>query len=89
MLRFELVEPRSLQEACSILAGDLDAKPVAGGTKTVINLKKIKNMRFERLSNSSIGTFIYECGSQHLLPQDFSQGVDAAYQHAGVPRPKT
>ena len=54
MRRFELVEPKSLQEACSILAGDLDAKPVAGGTalltlikqgillpKTVVNLKKI------------------------------------------------
>jgi len=54
MRHFELVEPRSLQEACAILATEADAKPVAGGTalltlikqgillpKTVVNLKKI------------------------------------------------
>jgi carbon-monoxide dehydrogenase medium subunit len=54
MRHFELLEPRSLAEACSALATDIDAKPVAGGTalltiikqglllpKTLINLKKI------------------------------------------------
>jgi carbon-monoxide dehydrogenase medium subunit len=56
MRHFELLEPRSLAEACSALATDIDAKPVAGGTalltiikqglllpKTLINLKKIRD----------------------------------------------
>lgn len=54
MRRFDLVEPKSLQEACAILASDADAKAVAGGTalltlikqgllipKTVVHLKKV------------------------------------------------
>jgi carbon-monoxide dehydrogenase medium subunit len=54
MRRFELAEPQTLQEACSLLDDDPDAKPVAGGTalltlikhgifipKTLVNLKKI------------------------------------------------
>lgn len=56
MRRFELVEPRSLEEACGLLANDGDAKPVAGGTalltiikqglllpKLLVNLKKIRD----------------------------------------------
>ena len=57
MRRFELIEPRSLAEACAILAniGD-DTKVVAGGTalltiikqglllpKILVNLKKIRD----------------------------------------------
>jgi carbon-monoxide dehydrogenase medium subunit len=55
MRRFELLEPRSLDEACAMLAGR-DTTPVAGGTalltlmkqgllvpKTLVNLKKIPN----------------------------------------------
>ncbi len=54
MRYFELVEPRSLREACAILAADSDAKAVAGGTalltvikqgllrpKRLVNLKKV------------------------------------------------
>ena len=54
MRRFELAEPQTLEEACSLLSDDDDAKPVAGGTalltlikqgvfipKTLVNLKKI------------------------------------------------
>jgi carbon-monoxide dehydrogenase medium subunit len=54
MRQFELFEPRSLQQACAILASEPDAKAIAGGTalltiikqglllpKTVVNLKKI------------------------------------------------
>ena len=54
MRKFELIEPRSLAEACAILANDGDAKAIAGGTalltiikqglllpKTLVNLKKI------------------------------------------------
>ena len=54
MRRFELLEPRSLAEACRLLADDDEAKPIAGGTalltlikhgifvpRTLVNLKKI------------------------------------------------
>lgn len=54
MRHFDLAEPKSLQEACTILANEPDAKAIAGGTalltiikqglllpKTVVNLKKI------------------------------------------------
>lgn len=54
MRHFELVEPKTLQEACALLGDDAEAKPVAGGTalltiikqglllpKSLINLKKI------------------------------------------------
>ena len=54
MRRFDLVEPRSMSEACAVLADDSDAKAVAGGTalltiikqglllpKLLVNLKKI------------------------------------------------
>ena len=56
MRRFELNEPRSLAEACAILANDGDARAVAGGTalltiikqglllpKSLVNLKKISD----------------------------------------------
>ena len=56
MRRFDLVEPRSLSEACAMLANDSDAKVVAGGTalltiikqglllpKSLVNLKKISD----------------------------------------------
>jgi carbon-monoxide dehydrogenase medium subunit len=55
MRRFEIVEPRSIQEACTVLSEQQDAKLVAGGTallilikhgillpKTLVNLNKIK-----------------------------------------------
>ena len=54
MHRFELLEPRSLNEACAAIAADTEARPIAGGTAlltilkhgrlaptTLINLKKI------------------------------------------------
>jgi aerobic carbon-monoxide dehydrogenase medium subunit len=56
MRSFELREPRSLAQACSALAAETDAKPVAGGTalltiikqgllqpKSLVNLKKIRD----------------------------------------------
>ncbi|MGZ8521286.1 MAG: FAD binding domain-containing protein [Candidatus Binatia bacterium] len=56
MRRFDLIEPRSLSEACAILANDGDVKAVAGGTalltiikqglllpKLLVNLKKIND----------------------------------------------
>ena len=56
MRHFELVEPRSLSEACGLLRGHGDAKVVAGGTalltiikqglllpKLLVNLKKIRD----------------------------------------------
>jgi carbon-monoxide dehydrogenase medium subunit len=54
MRRFDLIEPRSLQDACALLASDPEAKPIAGGTalltiirqglflpKALINLQKV------------------------------------------------
>ena len=54
MKYFELVEPRSMSEACALLTGNRDAKAIAGGTalltivkqgllrpKLLINLKKV------------------------------------------------
>jgi len=54
MRRFELAEPKTLEEACTLLSDDGDAKALAGGTalltlikhgifipKTLVNLKKI------------------------------------------------
>ncbi|MGE5219350.1 MAG: FAD binding domain-containing protein [Chloroflexota bacterium] len=54
MRNFELIEPRTLHEACAVLADDAAIKPVAGGTalltiikqgllrpKRLVNLKKI------------------------------------------------
>jgi carbon-monoxide dehydrogenase medium subunit len=56
MRRFEILEPKSIAEACKILAAEEDVKLIAGGTallilikqgifvpKTLINLKKIKD----------------------------------------------
>ena len=55
MRRFELVEPRTLEEACGLLSDNNEARAIAGGTalltlikhgvflpKTLVNLKKIK-----------------------------------------------
>jgi xanthine dehydrogenase iron-sulfur cluster and FAD-binding subunit A len=55
MRRFNIVEPRSIDDACKILAEDEDAKLIGGGTallilikhgillpQTLVNLKKIK-----------------------------------------------
>jgi carbon-monoxide dehydrogenase medium subunit len=55
MRRFNMLEPRSIQEACEILSADEDVKLISGGTallilikhgillpKTLVNLKKIK-----------------------------------------------
>jgi carbon-monoxide dehydrogenase medium subunit len=55
MRRFNLLEPRSIQDACEILAAEKDVKLIGGGTallilikhrlllpKTLVNLKKIK-----------------------------------------------
>ena len=56
MRRFNIVEPRSIEDACKILAEDEDVKLISGGTallilikhgillpKTLVNLKKIQD----------------------------------------------
>ncbi|HXF75246.1 MAG TPA: xanthine dehydrogenase family protein subunit M [Methylomirabilota bacterium] len=56
MRRFDLLEPRSLQDACAALASEAEAKPIAGGTallamirqgwfspKTLVNLHKVRD----------------------------------------------
>jgi carbon-monoxide dehydrogenase medium subunit len=47
---FELLEPRSLEEALDLLAADPDARPLAGGTAMVLMLKQ-GILRPERLIN--------------------------------------
>jgi carbon-monoxide dehydrogenase medium subunit len=47
---FELIEPRSLDEALTLLAADPDARPLAGGTAMVVMLKQ-GLIRPERLIN--------------------------------------
>jgi carbon-monoxide dehydrogenase medium subunit len=57
MRRFELAEPKTLEEACTLLNDDGDAKALAGGTalltlikhgifipKTLVNLKKMREL---------------------------------------------
>lgn len=64
MRRFELVEPRTLQDACARLAHDPSAKPIAGGTAllilikhgiffptTLVNLRKIEGASSIRLDD--------------------------------------
>jgi carbon-monoxide dehydrogenase medium subunit len=66
MRRFELLEPRSVEEACNILSQNQDVKLIAGGTsllilikhgvflpKTLINLKKIKGAADVTFSSTS------------------------------------
>ena len=56
MRRFELIEPKSLNEACAILGAEAETKPIAGGTalltiirqglllpRSLVNLKKIRD----------------------------------------------
>ena len=56
MRRFNIVEPRSIEDACKILAKDEEAKLISGGTallilikhgillpKTLVNLKKVQD----------------------------------------------
>jgi hypothetical protein len=48
---------------------------------------KIKNVCFERLSEESVDTNIYEIVQPHLLPPDFFSRVRAAYAEAGLVLP--
>ena len=48
---------------------------------------KIKNLTFDALSDSSVGTDVFEITRSYQLPRDFSQRIDAAYARAGVRRP--
>jgi carbon-monoxide dehydrogenase medium subunit len=70
--RFNLLEPQSIQEACSMLAAEEDARLIGGGTallilikhglllpKTLVNLKKIKGaaeITYEPASGLRIGS---------------------------------
>lgn len=71
MAKFELIEPRTLEEACAAFAADEDAKAIAGGTalltllkqgmlrpKRLINLKKVVDasaIEFDPLNGLRIG----------------------------------
>ena len=71
MRRFNMLEPKSIQDACEILSADEDVKLISGGTallilikhgillpKTLVNLKKIKGaaeITYEAASGLRIG----------------------------------
>ena len=57
---FELLEPRSLAEACAVIASDTDAKPIAGGTAllTVIRQRLLRPKRLVNLSKIRDGSAI-------------------------------
>src|ERR1041384_1539565 len=71
MRRFNIVEPRSIDEACKILGDDENAKLISGGTallilikhgillpETLINLKKVKGateVSFDPTSGLRVG----------------------------------
>jgi carbon-monoxide dehydrogenase medium subunit len=71
MRRFNIVEPRSIEDACKILAEDDDAKLISGGTallilikhgillpKTLVNLKKVQaatDITYDTTSGLRIG----------------------------------
>ena len=71
MRRFNMLEPKSIQDACEILSADEDVKLISGGTallilikhgillpKTLVNLKKIKGaaeITYERAPGWRIG----------------------------------
>lgn len=48
---------------------------------------KVQNTSFQRLTEVSVSSSVYEIGLADLLPDDFQQRVDAAYAESGVPRP--
>ena len=57
---FELLEPRSLAEACAVLASNTDAKPIAGGTAllTIIRQRLLRPTRLVNLSKIRDGSAI-------------------------------
>jgi hypothetical protein len=60
---------------------------VTEALRRVFRHAKVGNVAFERLTNLSLPTSIYEIGSQHLLPDGFSQQVEHAYTRAGREAP--
>ena len=56
--------------------------------RQVFEQAKMKNVRLERLTETSVSAMVYEAGKDYLLPTDFSRRVDATYTRAGIPRPK-
>lgn len=48
---------------------------------------RVKNVKFERLTESICNTSVYEIGGAYKLPSDFSARVTAAYRRAGVEPP--
>ena len=57
---FELLEPRSLAEACAVIASDTNAKPIAGGTAllTIIRQRLLRPKRLVNLSKIRDGSAI-------------------------------
>lgn len=48
---------------------------------------RVKNVKFERLTEAVVDTSVYETGNAYKLPRDFSARVTAAYRRAGIEPP--
>ena len=49
---------------------------------------KVRNVRFERLSEEEMSTSIYEIGHEHRLPPDYKERLAQVYRTADVPIPE-
>jgi hypothetical protein len=57
--------------------------------REVLRLAKVRNVELQRLTEVSVMASVYEIGSRHRLPADYTSRVDAAYARARVPRPSS
>lgn len=55
--------------------------------RLALETASVKNVKFERLTERSISTSVYQIGAEYQLPSDFSARVTAAYRRAGIDPP--
>jgi hypothetical protein len=55
--------------------------------RLALEAARVKNVKFERLTESVVSTSTYETGNAYKLPPDFSARVSAAYRRAGIEPP--
>ena len=55
--------------------------------RLALEAARVKNVRFERLTERTVMTSVYEIGSAYKLPSDLSARVSAAYSRAGIDPP--
>lgn len=60
---------------------------ITNRVRQVLTKAKIRNLRFERLTEICVNTSNFTAGLKHLLPPDYEARLTTAYNEAGVPRP--